>query len=134
MAFALHETLIQKAEEKLGARLPDSYRRAMMAGNGGELTGLDDDWFLYPIRDDSDRKRLARTWSDIVEETAKLAESENFPHGAVAIAHDGGGDQLVFLRAEGGFAPAVHHWFHETGDILKLAEDFAELARFVPRP
>lgn len=133
MPFTLDERHVLEAEEKLGASLPQSYRKAMMAENGGELLGIAEGWNLYPIRDASDRKRLARTWSDIVEVTGSLAGSDRFPPGAVAIADDGGGDRLLFLRSGDRFAPAVCHWFHETGECVKLADDFAALERFVPR-
>lgn len=53
--------------------------------------------------------------------------------GGVAIAQDGSGDQLVFLRAGDVFAPVVLHWFHETGELVTLADDFAALERFVPK-
>lgn len=133
MPFPLDERFVRNAEEKLGARLPGSYRGAMMAENGGELPGIAEGWNLYPIQDPSDKKRHARTWSDIVEETRGLSASSGFPPGAVAIAQDGSGDQLVFLRSGDAFAPAVVHWFHETGECVTLVDDFAALERFVPK-
>jgi hypothetical protein len=133
MPFELDKRFVRNAEEKLGATLPASYCSAMMAANGGELRGMAAGWNLYPIQDASDRKRQARTWSDIVEETRGLADAGSFPPGAVAIAQDGSGDQLVFLRAGAAFAPAVYHWHHETGELVKLADDFAALGRFVPK-
>ena len=54
MPFDLSERFISAAEEKLGAPLPHSYRQAMMASNGGEVTAYDDVWNLYPILDTSD--------------------------------------------------------------------------------
>lgn len=133
MPFPLDECHVRSAEDKLGARLPESYRSAMMAENGGELRGIAQGWNLYPIHDASDEKRHARSWSDIVEETRGLAGSAGFPPGGVAIAQDGSGDQLVFLRAGDVFAPVVLHWFHETGELVTLADDFAALERFVPK-
>ena len=56
MPFNLAEQFINAVEEKLGARLPHSYRQAMMASNGGEVDAYDDVWNLHPILDNSDRK------------------------------------------------------------------------------
>jgi hypothetical protein len=127
--FTLDDKYLRSAEEKLGAKLPDSYRRAMMAENGGEVASGLDDWYLYPIMDSTDRKRFARTYNDVVAETMRLAESERFPHQALAIANNGEGDQLLFLRSDGRFEPAVYCWLHEIGELAKVAEDFARLER-----
>lgn len=127
MPFTLDEKYLHIAEDKLGARLPDSYRRAMTAANGGEITGDLEDWVLYPIMDSTDRKRLARTCNDVVAESARLATWERFPRQALAIAHNGEGDQLLFLRSNDRFEAAVYRWSHETGELTRVAEDFAWL-------
>jgi hypothetical protein len=129
MPFDLNEEYVVQTEAKLGAVLPASYRRAMMVANGGEVATEDEDWFLYPILDSFDKKRIARTYNDIVSETTSYASWPQFPANAVAIADNGSGDQLVFLRAGNRFEPAVYIWAHETGDLNKVAEDFAELQR-----
>jgi hypothetical protein len=129
MPFTLDEKYLRSAEEKLGAKLPDSYRRAMMAANGGEVASDLDDWYLYPIMDNTDRKRFARTCNDIVAETMRLAEWERFPRRALAIANNGEGDQLVFLRSDDRFEAAVYCWSHESGELTQAAEDFAHLER-----
>jgi hypothetical protein len=61
MPFDLDERYVQAAEQALGASFPTTYRLAMMSSNGGTVATESDDWELYPIADDSDRKRLART-------------------------------------------------------------------------
>lgn len=58
MPFDLAERFISAAEEKLGARLPHSYRLAMMASNGGQVAACDDVWELHPILDSSISARL----------------------------------------------------------------------------
>jgi len=55
MPFSLDQSFIVAAEEKLGAKLPYSYRHAMMKDNGGAVQADGDYWHLYPIRDNSDR-------------------------------------------------------------------------------
>jgi hypothetical protein len=129
MPFTLDEKYLQSAEEKLGAKLPDSYRRAMMAANGGEVASSLEDWYLYPIMDSSDKKRLARTCNDVLAETAQFAGWERFPYQALAIANNGEGDQLLFLRSDDRFEAAVYCWSHATGELTKVAEDFAQLER-----
>jgi hypothetical protein len=54
MPFTLDDKYLRAAEEKLGAKLPDSYRRAMMVGNGGDVATDSEDWYLYPIMDSTD--------------------------------------------------------------------------------
>jgi len=129
MPFTLDDKFLLSAEEKLGAKLPDSYRQAMMAANGGEVASGLDDWYLYPIMDSTDRKRLARTCNDVVAESMRLAEWERFPRQALAIANNGEGDQLLFLRSDDRYGPAVYCWSHESGELTKVAEDFAQLER-----
>lgn len=129
MPCPLDDKYLQIAEEKLGAKLPDSYRRAMMAANGGEVVSGLDDWYLYPIMDSTDRKRFARTNNDVVAETLRLAEWDRFPRRALAIANNSEGDQLLFLRSEDRFEAAVYCWSHESGELTKLVEDFAQLKR-----
>lgn len=129
MPFPLDDKYLQNAEEKLGAKLPDSYRRAMIAANRGEVSSHLDDWYLYPIMDSTDRKRLARTCNDVVAETMRLAEWERFPREALAIANNGAGEQLLFLRLNDRFQSAVYCWSHESGELTEVAEDFAQLER-----
>jgi hypothetical protein len=65
-----------------------------------------------------------------VRETRKIREWSNFPPDAVAIASNGTADQLIFLpKAESAneLSPAVFWWDHETGEVHKVADDFAEM-------
>jgi SMI1 / KNR4 family. len=127
MPFDLAETFVLAAERELGSPLPVSYRAAMLRENGGELETESDDWELYPIADTSDRKRLSRTANHIIKETQSWRGWPRFPEGALAIAGNGSGDQLVFLKEGVTFTPTVYAWSHETGAIAKVADDFAKL-------
>lgn len=129
MPFDLAESFILEAERALGARLPESYRSAMAQSNGGEVEILDDVWQLHPIADTSDRKRLARTANHILRETESLRSWPKFPPGALTIAANGSGDQLVLVRRADAFDPSVLLWSHETGELQKVASDFGELER-----
>ncbi|UUZ50355.1 SMI1/KNR4 family protein [Massilia sp. B-10] len=128
-AFNLAEQFVLAAEEALGAILPATYRIAMMAENGGELTVADEDWALIPIRDAADRKRLARSSNDIVTETKSHHDWRGFPEDVVVIAENGGGDSIVFRREDAVFNPAPHVWDHETGTLHKHCDDFSEPER-----
>jgi hypothetical protein len=128
MPFDVDERYVQVAEAALGVDLPGAYRLAMMQSNGGTIATSDDDWELYPIADDSDRKRLARTLNSIVSETQRARNWRGFPYGAVALASNGEGDQLVFLADGQALASAVCVWRHETCELVPIAEDFASLA------
>ena len=121
MPFPVDETWMLAAEEKLGARLPERWRERLMRENGGELSAPPDLWQLLPVRDESDRKRLARTCNDIVLETAKAPEWHDFPTGAVVVGANGSGDLLVFLRnPDGTLDDALRWWDHETGSLYPV--------------
>jgi len=129
MAFNLAEQYVCAAENALGARLPGAYRVAMMTNNGGTVEAVDEDWELIPIRDASDKKRLARSCNDIVTETASFREWNGFPTDAVAIAANGSGDCIVFIRDGDRFHPQPHIWSHETCALVKISDDFSVLGR-----
>jgi hypothetical protein len=127
MPFDLAEKFIDAVENALGAALPDDYKAAMRLSNGGELEANDDDWTLYPIADTSDKKRLARSANHILIETQGCREWPNFPVHALAIANNGAGDQLVYLRNGSSFSPIVYAWCHETGKLKEVADGISQL-------
>ncbi|MDM5271763.1 SMI1/KNR4 family protein [Sulfurovum sp. zt1-1] len=124
MPFNLAEEQIAQAEKELDAKLPYEYREAMKLNNGGEASTDEDDWEFYPIKDTSDRKRLSRTCNHIINETKSCRGFGNFPENALAIASNGFGDQMVFLKEDGQYLNTVYLWLHETGEIQELAESF----------
>jgi hypothetical protein len=127
MPFDVDESFLAKAEQSLGARLPEAYRSAMLRANGGEMEVCEDHWVQYPIADTSDRKRLSRSANHILKETEVCRQWRGFPQDALAIAGNGAGDHLVFVRQGGTYEPAVYRWSHETGSLEKVADDFADL-------
>ena len=130
MPFPVELQYIHAAEAKLSVTFPSSFKGTMLRDNGGSVEAAGDEWSLYPFLDSSDKKRIARTCNDIVRETLKSREWTNFPPGAVAIAGNGTADQLVFIPKAGvpnELDPAVYGWDHETGEVGKVADDFAEL-------
>jgi hypothetical protein len=127
MPFDLDVRFIEAAEAELGASLPISYRDAMSNTNGGEIEAAGEDWTQYPISDTSDRKRLVRSVNDVIRETQSCRTWASFPTSAIAIAGNGAGDQLVFLSDGSRFSPFVYVWRHESGDLLKVADDFSDL-------
>ena len=131
MPFNLAERFIRAAEDELGAPLPHTYRQAMMASNGGEVAAYDAVWNLHPILDKSDRKRLSRSCNDILRESRMMREWPHWPDNAVAIADDGTGDKLLFLRQGRLYQPEVYVWLHDTGELIEVAQSFSELRRAV---
>lgn len=130
MPFTIESKYIRATEEKLSVTFPSMFKGKMLRDNGGSVEAADDTWELYPFFDSSDKKRIARTCNDIVRETRKMRDWPRFPAAAVAIAHNGTADQLILLPKDG--APneldaAVFWWDHETGEVRKFADDFAEL-------
>ena len=127
MPFDISEELVVATEQRLGGRLPDRYRSAMMRSNGGSVEVADDVWDLHPIADTSDRKRLGRTANHIIAETALCQEWPSFPRSAIAIAANGAGDRLVIKRGARDFESTVYMWSHETGSCDVVADEFSDL-------
>jgi len=94
MAFAGSEELVAAAEAVLGRRLPDAHRQRLIRENGGEIDAAGDRWTLYPVRDDADRRTVARTANHVVRENEALRSDwpDALPPGCVAIADNGAGD------------------------------------------
>lgn len=129
MPFLVEQQFVTKTEEKLGATFPESYSASMCGHNAGSVRTGSDEWQLYPIFDTSDKKRLKRTCNDVIRETQSAKSWTGFPHDAVAIGANGGGDQLIFLRKGDQLGPEVFWWDHETSKIHQVAEDFGELPK-----
>src|SRR5690242_13835196 len=119
MPFPVDEKLISAAEERLGLRLPAVLRDRLRRNNGGEVEVESDVWWLYPVRDASDRRRLKKTTNDILWENDQALQWRRFPEGAIAIGHNGEGDQLVLLRNADDptrCSDTIYWWNHETGE------------------
>jgi len=127
MPFDLAEQFIIAAENVLGAALPVEYKVAMQLSNGGEVEIDGDDWNLHPIADTSDRKRLSRTANHILAESQVCQGWQGFPENALAIASNGAGDQLFFLKNGAAFDATVYAWSHETGELKAVADSFKKL-------
>ena len=69
MAFPVDDKFIRDAEEKLGIRLPNSYKGWVRLDNGGQIGAMDETWQLFPAFDRSDRRRTIKTSGPIVRET-----------------------------------------------------------------
>jgi hypothetical protein len=131
MPFPTDETFISRAEKALGVRLPAQYREYLLRSNGGEAASDSDNWQVFPVFDDSDRRRAARSASHIVQETETARCWRNFPGAGVAFAANSCGDRLVFLPSEsdaGVLEQAMHLWRHETGVCSRLVTSFDEFA------
>jgi hypothetical protein len=125
--FDVSESFVKKLEVEIGARLPESFRLSIMSENGGQIETDDDVWFQFPIADTSDRKRLSRTCNHILKETQSAKGWLGFPQQALAIAENGSGDYLVFLKDGSSFSTQVFVWRHESASIYEIANDFRAL-------
>lgn len=127
MPFPVDVQFVNATEKKLGVKFRPDYVITITRQNGGEFAAGGDVWLLYPIFDGSDRKRLKRMCNDVVRETSQAREWPDFPDEAIAIGGNGTGDQLVLLAEnDGHFRHEVYWWDHETGELEKVAESFAE--------
>jgi hypothetical protein len=117
---------ILRAERELGASLPLDFRSHLLRCNGGEVEADGDDWTIFPVFDDSDKRSAARSASHIVRENAQARLWAGFPSRAVAFATNGSGDYLVFLPGDGP-SSCIHRWNHETRTSVLVAQAFASL-------
>ena len=122
---------IVEAERELGASLPASYKEAMNKNNGGEIPTEMDLWELYPLPGPGAREKAHQPSGDMVQETLERRTWPGFHEGAIALADNGLGDQLVMLREGDHFGPACYFWHHESGELELLAPDFGELEQIV---
>jgi hypothetical protein len=127
MPLNLPESQLERTENLLGARFPDSYRLAMMRENGGVLDVADETWELIPLRDASSQRRLSETSDDVLSWNKQFRMWKRWHTLAIAIARNGLGDALVLIREDGLVRPEVHAWRHETGTLEAVAEDFGDL-------
>jgi hypothetical protein len=130
MPFPLDPKWISEMEADMGVQLPLLYRGKLLKENGGELDAAGDHWFLYPVFDQSDKKRIARTCNSIARETKGDRARVRFPAEAISIGNNGAGDQLIMLPESPGskqLGEAIYWWNHETGAVTKVADDVAEL-------
>lgn len=130
MPFSTSEAVIATEEGRLAIRLPASFREYLKRSNGGDVAARGDHWQIFPAFDTSDRKHMSRTANHLARETALARHWTGFPPTAVAFAANGAGDRLVFLplnEAAQELDSAVFHWDHETGQLVRIAPDFAML-------
>ena len=135
MSCSLEEKFIVRAEELLKAKFPESFRKMMMQYNGPEIF-LDDEVIptggnlnILPIYDDSDRKRIRRTFNDIVRETKTARIEWELDDSVVVIGENGSGDLLTYcIESDGKIGSKVYWWSHELRTFNIVAEDISEIA------
>ena len=130
MPFPIDEKYIHETETELGLELPEKFKQKMIIENGGEIFTNEDDWQIYPFYDKSDNNRISRTCNHIGLETKQAKEWDNFPANAIAIATNGCGDHLILLPINNNnkkLSDEIYFWFHETGEIIKIAESIDEM-------
>ena len=130
MPFPIDIKYIIETEQELDILFPENFKTKMIQENGGTLVTEDDDWQLYPFFDKSDKKRISRTCNHIGLETKQARNWGNFPIDAIAIASNGSGDHLVLLpktQNDNQLSDEIYIWYHETGEIEKVADTVYEL-------
>lgn len=119
MALPISETFVAQAERELGRALPGWLRVRLMQENGGSVQAGGETWHLFSVLDTTDRKRLARSASHIVNETRVAREWPGFPKVAIAIGDNGTGDLLVLLPDEnhsGSLLNLPYRWMHDSDE------------------
>lgn len=129
MAFPISLERIRDAEGEIGALLPDAYKTAMMEYNGGVLRKGRQQWWLHPIKDFSDKKRIKRTCNHVLHETNGRREYGGFPENGIEIAGNGGGDALVLCHNDGQFSDELFFFDHKTHQLKSLNCTFSEMKK-----
>lgn len=124
MAFPIEEKYIVETETLLNFKFPSDYKESMQIMNGGEVEIDEDYYFLFPIFDKSDTKRIKRTCNSVHKETETARKDYGFPDECVAIGHDECGNYLGFLPND----PAIY-FFHNSGEIEKMVDSFSDFSR-----
>lgn len=130
MPFPVDIKYIIETEQVIGLAFPDSFKAKMTQENGGELMTKDDDWQVIPFFDKSDKKRISITCNHILLETKQARSWDNFPSNGITIASNGSGDFLLLLPTKDNdkkLSDEIYIWFHETGEIEKVADTIEEL-------
>ncbi|MEM8671535.1 MAG: SMI1/KNR4 family protein [Planctomycetota bacterium] len=130
MPFPVDIKWIKETETRLGVRFPASYVIAMSKMNGGAVEVETDVFWLHPILDKSDKKRIQRTCNSVCRETTSMRELEYFQNELVSIGQNGGGDALVLrpmAKDPKTLEHSVYWWDHETSELHLAADDFVDL-------
>jgi len=128
MAFPVEEEFIVQAENELGVRFPESFRKKMMERNGEGVEVETDYFLLHPFYDTSEKKRIKRTCNSIVHETKTARKHYRLPENLIVIGNNGGGDVLVYkIQADGSIDSTVYWLDHETEELVSAASDFSHL-------
>jgi hypothetical protein len=120
VAFPVEVALIHEAERQLGRKLPMDLRVRLHRENGGGVRAGGDVWQLFPVFDNSDRKRITRTANHIVRETRVARGRAGFPENAIVIAANGGADLLIIHDG----SDVMEFWDHETGESEPVEVDW----------
>lgn len=130
MPFPIDEKYIFEAEQELGLSFPSMFKAKMKKENGGAIETENDDWQLFPFFDKLDKKRISRTSNHIILETKEAKKWRNFPNNGIAIGENGSGDRLILLPATENskvLSEEIYTWFHETGEVEKIADSIEEI-------
>ena len=95
----------------MGRTFPDVLRQRLKSENGGQIDDANEGyWFLYPVYDDSDRRRIGRSANHVVKETERRRSwADGFPQDAIVVAEDQEGNAIVLLSGDDNF----YIWDHE---------------------
>jgi hypothetical protein len=129
--FPVEYKYIDETQQKLKVRFPLDYVARMKRENGGVIYVDDEAWFLFPIFDTTDDKRLKRTCNDVCHETKEMFSFDvGFPMSAVAIANNGAGDVLFFMpdeREPERLLDKVFCFRLRGGEVVDIEATFSEL-------
>lgn len=115
---------IDRAEDLLGVKFPDTLKQVWLVAKKLELPG---GWLLFPVFDPADPRKTA---SHVVYENT-VGRWDYMPAEFVSIAEDGCGNYLVLRNENGELQPEIYHWDHETNRVKrwsKSLDDVLEIA------
>ena len=127
MPFPITVAEIAKTEAKTGFKFPLGLKARLSKDNGGEVRVGDDNWWLIPFLDTTDRKRIARTCNDIVRETTQMRSGQTFQQMRSSLLKTElvtTSSSVLKLRDQKSLAETIYFWDHETGQHEPVADSF----------
>ncbi len=111
-------------------------RERLRRDNGDEIEVDGDVFYLHPVWDPTDKKRMKRSASHIARETAAARNLVGFPAEAVSVAVNDYGDRLilrpksdtfeVWTRSDGATRDGTVTWFPEFVEVEMEEEEAGE--------
>lgn len=156
MIYPIEEKYILATEETLKVKFPMSYRKRMLACNGGDVyfsaiklseeqlaeciaspnfEDVIESFSLFHFLDDSSVERKKKTFADIIYRNNAIRKYQDIPQNFIVFADNSEGDLLLFLneRDQLQLDNSIYLWRIYENNLVKIADDFSKLIKFTEK-